>query len=46
MTKENFLFNISIPYGLSFLSFNDFNAYVPGVKDIFWKADILSPTVR
>lgn len=27
-------FNISIPYGLSILSFNDPNAYVPGIKNI------------
>lgn len=32
--EKPYVFNISIPYGLSFLSFNDFHAYVPGVKDI------------
>ncbi|MDO5035766.1 MAG: cytochrome ubiquinol oxidase subunit I [Porphyromonas sp.] len=29
-----YVFNISIPKALSFLSFNDFNAYVPGIKNL------------
>ncbi|MDN4753292.1 cytochrome ubiquinol oxidase subunit I [Porphyromonadaceae bacterium W3.11] len=32
--KKDFIFNISMPYGLSFLSFNDPNSYVPGIKNI------------
>jgi len=32
--EEPFLFEISIPKGLSFLARHDFNAYVPGISDI------------
>ncbi len=29
-----YLFNIEVPKALSFLAFNDFNSYVPGIKNI------------
>lgn len=32
--KDAFLFDISIPYGLSFLATHDFHAFVPGIEDI------------
>ena len=32
--EPTFLFDISIPYGLSFLAEGDFDAYIPGVTDI------------
>lgn len=32
--KKDFAVNISVPYGLSILSFNDPNSFVPGIKDI------------
>ena len=38
MTNEEntFLFDFTIPYALSFLSFHDINAYVPGIKDLVY----------
>jgi len=32
--KDPYIFDISIPYGLSFLATHDFNAFVPGIEDI------------
>lgn len=32
--KSDYAFNIALPSGLSILSFNDPNAYVPGIKNI------------
>ena len=32
--EEPYLFEISIPYGLSFLATHDINAFVPGINDI------------
>ena len=32
--QDPYLFNISIPYGLSFLATHDFKAFVPGIEDI------------
>ena len=32
--EDPYLFDISIPYGLSFLATHDFNAFVPGIQDI------------
>ncbi|MDR0971027.1 MAG: cytochrome ubiquinol oxidase subunit I [Bacteroidales bacterium] len=32
--KDVFYFDITIPYLLSYLGYRDFNAYVPGIKDI------------
>lgn len=32
--QPDFLFNISIPKGLSFLATHDFNGYVPGINDL------------
>ena len=32
--KAPYIFTIDAPKALSFLAFNDFNAYVPGIKDI------------
>jgi cytochrome d ubiquinol oxidase subunit I len=32
--QDPFLFDISIPKGLSFLATHDFNAFVPGIEDI------------
>jgi cytochrome d ubiquinol oxidase subunit I len=32
--QDPFLFDISIPYGLSFLATHDFHAFVPGIEDI------------
>ena len=32
--QDPYLFDISIPYGLSFLATHDFKAFVPGIEDI------------
>lgn len=32
--ENPYLFDISLPYGLSFLATHDFNAFVPGIEDI------------
>ena len=32
--QDPYLFDISIPYGLSFLATHDFHAFVPGIEDI------------
>lgn len=32
--KEAFVFKHEIPYALSFLSFRDFNSFVPGIEDL------------
>ena len=32
--EDPYLFDISIPYGLSFLATHDFNAFVPGINDL------------
>lgn len=34
--KKDFLFRIEIPKALSFLSFRDFNAFVPGINDLVY----------
>ncbi len=34
--ENTFLFDFTIPYALSFLSFHDINAYVPGIKDLVY----------
>ncbi len=33
-SKEDFLFKVEVPGMLSFLAFSDFNAFVPGIKDL------------
>ncbi len=32
--KDPYLFNISLPYGLSFLATHDYQAFVPGINDL------------
>lgn len=38
--EDEYLFDISIPYGLSILARHDMNAFVPGIKDIVEGVDI------
>ena len=34
--KEAFIWEVEVPYGLSFLGFHDMNAFVPGINDIIY----------
>lgn len=43
--KDPTLFEIAIPYGLSFLGRHDFNAFIPGIKDIIEGKDIVDGKV-
>lgn len=43
--ENTYLFELEIPYILSFLGYHDINAYVPGLKDLVWgnsKQNIMS----
>lgn len=39
-TEDEYLFDISMPYGLSILARHDYNAFVPGIADIINGVDI------
>lgn len=41
--KETFLFDISIPSGLSVLAFNNTSAFVPGINDLLYGRDYVGP---
>ena len=34
--EHPFLFELTVPYALSFLGYHDFSAYVPGIKDLVY----------
>jgi cytochrome d ubiquinol oxidase subunit I len=39
-TEDEYLFDVSVPYGLSILARHDYNAFVPGIADIINGVDI------